>query len=390
MRTYGLRFQNIAVFVLAALVLIVSGAVQAQEEAPPAAGDQRTTALQAIAIDFDTGAVLYEKDADKQMPTASMSKVLTMYMVFEALKAERLKLDQELLVSEKAWRTQGSKMWVPIHGNVKVEDLIRGVIVQSGNDATVVLAEALAGSEEAFSAAMTKKAHELGMKNSNFKNASGWPDPEHYSTPRDMAIMAQALIRDFPDYYHYYAEKDFTYNNIKQGNRNPLLYRGIGADGVKTGHTEEAGYGLIASGMQDGRRVVAVLTGMKSMQERADESAKLLQWALGSFKNVTIFKEPREIEKIPVMWGTAENVGVRVTESVAVTLPKMEAENVSVDISYKTPLIAPLKEGDNVGTVIVKIAGREDVTLPLVTTAAVPEAGFFARMSQKLALLTGG
>lgn len=390
MRTYGLRFQNIAVFVLAALVLIVSGAVQAQEEAPPAAGDQRTTALQAIAIDFDTGAVLYEKDADKQMPTASMSKVLTMYMVFEALKAERLKLDQELLVSEKAWRTQGSKMWVPIHGNVKVEDLIRGVIVQSGNDATVVLAEALAGSEEAFSATMTKKAHELGMKNSNFKNASGWPDPEHYSTPRDMAIMAQALIRDFPDYYHYYAEKDFTYNNIKQGNRNPLLYRGIGADGVKTGHTEEAGYGLIASGMQDGRRVVAVLTGMKSMQERADESAKLLQWALGSFKNVTIFKEPREIEKIPVMWGTAENVGVRVTESVAVTLPKMEAENVSVDISYKTPLIAPLKEGDNVGTVIVKIAGREDVTLPLVTTAAVPEAGFFARMSQKLALLTGG
>lgn len=388
--SHDLRLQILAAFILAALVLIVSGAVHAQEAAPSPAGDQQTTALQAIAIDFDTGAVLYEKDADKQMPTASMSKVLTMYMVFDALKAERLKLDQELLVSEKAWRTQGSKMWVPIHGNVKVEDLIRGVIVQSGNDATVVFAEALAGSEEAFAIAMTKKAHELGMKNSNFKNASGWPDPEHYSTPRDMAIMAQALIRDFPEYYHYYAEKDFTYNNIKQGNRNPLLYRGIGADGVKTGHTEEAGYGLIASGMQDGRRAVAVLTGMKSMQERADESAKLLQWALGSFKNVTVFKEQREIERIPVVWGSADTVGVRAGKSMAVTLPKMDAGNVSVDISYKSPLIAPLKEGDNVGTVTVKIAGREDVSIPLVTTAAVPESGFFARMRQKLALLTGG
>lgn len=388
--SHDLRLQILAAFILAALVLIVSGAVHAQEAAPSPAGDQQTTALQAIAIDFDTGAVLYEKDADKQMPTASMSKVLTMYMVFDALKAERLKLDQELLVSEKAWRTQGSKMWVPIHGNVKVEDLIRGVIVQSGNDATVVFAEALAGSEEAFAIAMTKKAHELGMKNSNFKNASGWPDPEHYSTPRDMAIMAQALIRDFPEYYHYYAEKDFTYNNIKQGNRNPLLYRGIGADGVKTGHTEEAGYGLIASGTQDGRRAVAVLTGMKSMQERADESAKLLQWAFGSFKNVTVFKEQREIERIPVLWGASETVGVRAGKSMAVTLPKMDAGNVSVDISYKTPLIAPLKEGDNVGTVTVKIAGREDVSIPLVTTAAVPESGFFARMGQKLALLTGG
>ncbi len=388
--SYNLRLQILAAFILAALVLIVSGAVHAQEAAPSSAGDQQTTALQAIAIDFDTGAVLYEKDADKRMPTASMSKVLTMYMVFDALKAERLKLDQELLVSEKAWRTQGSKMWVPIHGNVKVEDLIRGVIVQSGNDATVVFAEALAGSEEAFAIAMTKKAHELGMKNSNFKNASGWPDPEHYSTPRDMAIMAQALIRDFPEYYHYYAEKDFTYNNIKQGNRNPLLYRGIGADGVKTGHTEEAGYGLVASGMQDGRRAVAVLTGMKSMQERADESAKLLQWALGSFKNVTVFKEQREIERIPVVWGVAETVGVRAEKSMAVTLPKMDAGNVSVDISYKTPLIAPLKEGDNVGTVTVKIAGREDVSIPLVTMAEVPQAGFFARLMQKLHLLVNG
>lgn len=392
MKIFAPRSRKRLFTVLATLIFIGSASARAQQAAAPSgsAGDFQTSAKQAIALDFDTGAVLYAKDADLQIPTASMSKVLTMYLVFEALKGGRLKLEDELLVSEKAWRTQGSKMWVPIHGKVTVEDLVRGVIIQSGNDATVVLAEALAGSEEAFAKALSKKAQELGMTNSNFMNASGWPDPEHYSTPRDMAIMALSLIRDFPDYYHYYSEKEFTYNNIKQGNRNPLLYRNIGADGVKTGHTEEAGYGLIASGMQDGRRVVAVLTGMKSQQERADESAKLLQWALGSFRNVTVFKEQREVEKVPVVWGMTKEVGIRPAESMSVTMPKMEAENVTVDISYKMPLIAPIKEGETVGTVTVRVAGYEDVTIPLVAMASVPEAGFFGRMMQKLSMLVSG
>lgn len=381
-------FRKLAVQFVAGFVLV--GLIAGHDAFAQEVSAAQTSAKQAVVLDFDTGAVLYEKDPDLKMPTASMSKVLTMYMVFEALKKERLKLDDELLVSEKAWRTQGSKMWVPINEKVKVEDLIRGVIIQSGNDATVVLAEALAGSEEAFAEAMNKKAAELGMKNSHFMNASGWPDPEHYSTPRDMAIMALGLIRDFPEYYHYYGEKDFTYNNIKQGNRNPLLYRNIGADGVKTGHTEEAGYGLIASGVQDGRRVVSVLTGMKSMQERADESARMLQWGLGSFKNVSIFKEPREIEKISVAWGEKREVGVRAAQAMKVTLPKMDAGDVLVDISYKTPLIAPIEAGQEVGKVTVRIAGREDVVFPLVAMEAVAEVGFFGRIMQKIERLTEG
>jgi serine-type D-Ala-D-Ala carboxypeptidase (penicillin-binding protein 5/6) len=224
-----------------------------------------TVAREAYIIDAETGQVLFEKNADQKMPTSSMSKTMTMYMVFEALKNGKLTLDQELPVSETAWRMQGSKMFVPLGQMVKVEDLIRGVIVQSGNDATIVLAEGLAGSEGEFAAAMNRKAKELGMINSNFMNASGWPDENHYSTCHDLAILAIALIRDFPDYYKYYAEKEFTYNNIKQGNRNPLLYKNIGADGIKTGHTESAGYGLMASGVRDGRRVVMVLNGMASM-----------------------------------------------------------------------------------------------------------------------------
>lgn len=350
----------------------------------------QTAAKQAYVMDFDTGAVLYEKDADTQMPTASMSKVMTMYLVFDALKAGRLKLEDELLVSQRAWETQGSKMWVPINEKVKVEDLIRGVIIQSGNDATIVLAEALAGSEDAFALAMTKKAKELGMEKSNFKNASGWPDPEHYSTPRDLAIMAQSLIKDFPEYYKYYSEKEFTYHDIKQGNRNPLLYRNIGVDGVKTGHTDEAGYGLIASGTQDGRRIVAVLSGMKDQQERADESARIVQWALGSFANISLFKEKREIERIPVMMGEGDSVGIAVAESINVTVPKMDRESATVEISYQSPLIAPVKEGQNVGQATIKIPGVKDTVVPLVTLGAVEEAGFFGKIMQKAKILLGG
>lgn len=372
-------------FITAVLMVILF-----QITLPSYAQDYVTSAEQAIAIDFDTGAVLFEKDADKQIPTASMSKVLSIYLVFEALKAGRLKLDSELLVSEKAWKMKGSKMWVPINEKVKVEDLIRGVVIQSGNDATIVLAEGLAGSEEAFATALNKKAKELGMNYSHFTNASGWPDPEHYSTPRDLALMAGSLIRDFPEYYHYYSEKEFTYHDIKQGNRNPLLYRNIGADGVKTGHTEEAGYGLIASGVQDERRVVAVLTGMKSMQERADESANLLQWALSSFKNVKIFSEQKEIERVPVVWGTVDTVGLRVAQTLVVSMPKMESGNFSVEISYKTPLIAPLEEGQNIGTATVRIAGREDLSVPLLTVSSVPKADFMSLMLQKLRMMISG
>src|SRR5690606_24953816 len=251
---------------------------------PLSARALETPAREAILIDVDTRTVLFEKNSQARMPTSSMSKVLTAYLVFEAIKDGRIKLDDTLPVSEKAWRMQGSKMFVPIGEQVKVEDLLRGVIVQSGNDATVVLAEGISGTEEAFADLMNITAKKIGMNNSHFMNASGWPDPNHYSTAYDLALLAYHMITEHSDYYHYYSEKEFTFNKIKQGNRNPLLYRNIGADGIKTGHTEEAGYGLMASAVQGGRRLILVVNGLESMQQRADESARLLSWGFQNFK----------------------------------------------------------------------------------------------------------
>ena len=254
------------------LCLILPFAAEAEGVSQP-----ETLAKEAVIIDFETGAVLYDKNADIKTPTSSMSKVMTAMVVFDAIRSGKLSLEQTLPVSEKAWRSEGSKMFVALNSQVKVEDLIRGMIIQSGNDACVVLAEGVAGSEENFTELLNAKAKEIGMSGSHFMNSSGWPDPEHYSTVRDLAAMAKYLITNYPDEYKYYSEKEFTYNNIKQGNRNPLLYKNMGADGVKTGHTDDGGYGLIGSAVREGRRVIMVLNGTASMQERADEASKLVE-----------------------------------------------------------------------------------------------------------------
>lgn len=338
----------------------------------------QTTAKQAIILDYQTGTVLFEKNADEKMPTSSMSKVMTAYVVFDAIKKGQLSLDQELTVSEKAWRMQGSKMFVDVGKTAKVEDLIRGVIVQSGNDATIVLAEGIAGSEEAFAAMMNKKAQELGMKNSHFMNASGWPDPEHYSTARDLSILASALIRDFPDQYKYYSELEFTYNKIKQGNRNPLLYKNMGADGVKTGHTESAGYGLIGAGVYQGRRVVMVLNGFESANVRANESANLLGWGMKNFENRALFKAGQPVEKAAVVLGTKENVSMVLKEDVLLTLPRSLGNNYKVSVSYKEPLEAPVKAGQEIGSMTIDIPQTGTITAPLYAAQDVDRLGFFA------------
>jgi D-alanyl-D-alanine carboxypeptidase (penicillin-binding protein 5/6) len=250
----------------------------AQAVIPP-----QTAAKQAILVDAQTGAVLFAKNADERMPTSSMVKVMTIYLTFEGLKQNKLQMDDALPVSSYAWKQEGSRMFVNPGDHVRVEDLIRGVVIQSGNDASVVLAEALGGSEASFAERMNAKAKELGMANSHFMNATGMPDPNHYSTARDLAALAIAVIRDYPEYYHYFSELDFTYNKIKQGNRNPLLYRNIGVDGIKTGHTESGGFGLIASSLREGRRLILVVNGLESMQSRADEPAALLEWGYREF-----------------------------------------------------------------------------------------------------------
>lgn len=364
---------------LLTLFLTVIGSVSAFAFEPPT-----TLAKQAFIMDFDSGTTLFDKGADEKMPTSSMSKVLTMIVVFDAIKAGKLSLDQTLPVSEKAWRMQGSKMFVDLNSQIKVEDLIQGVIVQSGNDACIVLAEGLAGSEENFAAMMNEKAREIGMTNSHFMNASGWPDPDHYSTPHDLAKMASYLIKNDGEYYKYYSQKEFTYNNITQGNRNPLLYANLGADGIKTGHTEAAGYGLIGSAVRNGRRVIMVINGTSSMQERADESKKLIEWSLVSFKNVNVAKKGQVYAEAPVILGQAKSVPLTVKDDLSMTLPFADAKAVKMQATYPAPVKAPVKAGDIVGKLSIQVGALPATEVDLIASADVEKAPFFKQAMEKL------
>ena len=348
--------------------------------APVQAATLDTIARQAILVDATTNTVLFEKSADQKMPTSSMSKVMTAYMVFEALREKRLTLEDTLPVSEHAWRTQGSKMFVELGARIKVEDLIRGMIIQSGNDASIVLAEGLGGSEEAFAKKMTERAHALGMKDSSFANATGWPDDNHYSTCRDLATLARALILTFPEYYHYDAEREFTYHGIKQGNRNPLLYRNMGVDGLKTGHTEIAGYGLIASAQRDGRRLILVINGLPSMQARADEPARIIEWGFREFSSYALLKPGETVDTLPVWLGQAPKVTAVTGDGLTVTMAQEERRGLKVTMQAQVPLPAPIVKGQTVGKLVITAPGFATREVPLLAAEDVARLGFFGRL----------
>jgi serine-type D-Ala-D-Ala carboxypeptidase (penicillin-binding protein 5/6) len=363
----------------------------------PAAAERPTfdtTARNAIVVDFQTGAVLLDKNADQRMPTASMSKIMTAYVVYTYLRDDKVKLDDRLPVSEHAWRTglggDQSRMFVPYPGEVKVEDLLRGMIVQSGNDACVVLAEGLAGSESAFVDKMNETAEKLGLTNSHFATVHGLPSPDHYMSARDLATLSRRLILDFPQYYHYEAEKDFTYNGIKQGNRNPLLYKDLGADGIKTGHTEEAGYGLVGSTVRGGRRVIFVLAGMKSMKERASESDRIAGWAYREFNDYTIAKAGEPIDDAPVWLGAQAKVPVAAATEVTVTLPRSARRSMKVTAEYDHAVKAPIAKGQEVGKLMVTAADSDPVEVPLVATQAVDRLDAFSRVGAAAGYLLWG
>ena len=341
-------------------------------------GSVDTAAKWAYIQDFETGATLLEKHADEEMPPSSMTKLMTVYIVYDRLKQGRLKLEDELPVTEKAWRTQGSKTFVQIGTSVKVEDLIRGVIVQSGNDAAIVLAEAIAGSEEQFAEQMNAKAKELGLTHSFFKNCTGWPDPEQHMSCRDIATLAARFIQDFPEYYHYDAEKSFRYNGIEQGNRNPMVQKGT-ADGLKTGHTDAGGYGLVASSLRNGRRVILVLNGMTSMHERAEEAERLMDWAFFNFEDVTLFAAGDVVESVPVWLGTTRTVPLVAGHNVVVTMPRNWRQKASVKVSYASPLAAPVAKGDSLGKLTVTGDGVPNLSVPLMAAADVPLLGLPGR-----------
>ena len=341
-------------------------------------GPLDTAAHYAVIIDYNTGATLLDKDADVAMTPSSMTKLMTAYIVYGMLKAGRLKLDQDLPVSERAWRMGGSKMFVQVGTQVKVEDLIRGMIVQSGNDACIVLAEGIAGSEEQFVELMNAKARELGLTKSTFRNPTGWPDPEHKMSARDIATLARRLIQDFPEYYRYDSEKSFKYNNIDQENRNPLVQKGL-ADGLKTGHTEEAGYGLVVSAIRNGRRVIVVLNGLTSMHQRGEESERLLEWAFREFEDVTLFTAGDVVDQAKVWLGAESSVPLVGGRDLAVTMPRNWRTKAKVTLEYESPIRAPVVRGTTLGRLMVSGEGVPDVSVPLLAGADVARLGLPGR-----------
>ena len=353
-------------------------------------GPLDTAARWAVIVDYNTGATLLDKDADVPMPPSSMTKLMTAYIVYGLVKAGRLSLTQELPVSERAWRMGGSKMFVQLGTQVKVEDLIRGMIVQSGNDACIVLAEGIAGSEEQFVELMNQKAKDLGLSNSAFRNTTGWPDPEHRMSARDIATLARRIIQDFPEFYKYDAEKSFKYNNIEQENRNPLVQKGL-ADGLKTGHTDDGGYGLVASSLRAGRRIILVVNGLGTMHQRGEESERLLEWAFREFEDVTLFTAGDTVEQAPVWLGAEPTVPLVGGRELSVSMPRNWRSKARIAIEYQSPIPAPIVRGTTLGRLSVSGEGVPEMSVPLLAGADVPRLGLPGRALAVLShYVTGG
>ena len=339
-----------------------------------------TEAREAVLVDAESGRVLFEKNADELMPPSSMTKIMTLYLVFERLADGRLTMEDTLPVSERAWRKGGSKMFVEVGDRVSIENLLRGIIIQSGNDACIVVAEGLSGTEDAFAREMTKRGREIGLTSSTFKNSTGWPDPEHRMTARDLNLLALRTILDFPQYYHYFVETTFTWSDITQSNRNPLLYKNMGADGLKTGHTQEAGYGLTASAVRDGRRLVLVVNGLPSERARSEESERLIEWGFREFSNYELFSAGEEVDRAEVWLGAEESVPLTLAEPVVVTLSHREHEEMTVSVLYDTPVPAPVAEGQELAVLRISAPGMDPIEYPLYAATNVEKVGPFGRM----------
>jgi D-alanyl-D-alanine carboxypeptidase (penicillin-binding protein 5/6) len=368
---------------LASLLLAVTAlATSAQTPQPPV-----IAARNYVLLDMTSGQVLAEKDADAQTDMASLTKLMTAYVVFGALRDKKLTLEQTLPVSKRAWdeRKGGtSVMFIDTTMTPKVDELLQGMIVQSGNDASVVLAEGVGGSVETFVDMMNRQAQAFGLKNTQFKNVTGLTEPGHHSTARDISTIAARLIRDFPEHYRYYSQRDYTYNNIKQENRNLLLRRDATVDGLKTGYTEAAGYCLVTSASRDlpngKRRLVSVVMGTASMEARATESQKLLNWGYAAWDAVRLFEAGKPVVTPEVWKGAAKQAQLGAAGAVYVTVPKGEGDKLQTKVERTDPLVAPLAKGQRVGTLKVSTAaGAPLAEVPLQVLEAVPEAGIFGR-----------
>jgi D-alanyl-D-alanine carboxypeptidase (penicillin-binding protein 5/6) len=343
-----------------------------------------------LLIDFNSDSILVENNADLRVEPASITKLMTAYVVFSELDQGNITLEETVAISEKAWRTGGSRMFIEPNMQVTVEDLIRGMVIQSGNDASVALAEHVAGSEEAFAGLMNHYSELLGMGSTNFTNSTGLPGPEHYTTARDIAILSAATIRDFPDYYPWYSEKEFTFNNIRQHNRNTLLWRDPAIDGLKTGHTEAAGYCLAASAKRDGMRLISAVMGSSSESSRASETQTLLNYGFRFFETVQLYEAGQELAPARVWKGMTEEVMVGLTDPVFVTIPRGRYDDLEAQVQIEPQLSAPLEAGTVVGTINVQLGEELVASRQLVTMSMVEEAGFFGSTWDSLKLWMSG
>lgn len=343
-------------------------------------GPLDTAARQAIVLDFDSGAVLLEKNPDERMTPSSMSKLMTVYVAFDMLKQGRLKLEQEMPVSERAWRMGGSKMFVQVGSTVKVADLLQGVIVQSGNDACVVLAEGISGSETQFAELLNDYARRIGLTGSTFKNSNGWPEPEHKMTARDLATLARRIIADFPEDYRYFNERSFTWNNITQENRNPMLARVAGADGLKTGHTAEAGFGLVGSAARGGQRLIVVLNGLPTMRARSEESARMVEWGFREFERVVLYKAGERVDEAPVYLGAAAKVPLVPATDIILVVPRQARKGMQAKAVFDAPVAAPVTKGQEIGRLEIAGTGVPPVSFPLGAANDVAKLGVLSRI----------
>ena len=366
------------------LVLIIPLSVFAQSvpiPAPPQLGSESY-----MLIDFLTGQVIVESSPDEILEPASLTKLMTAYAAFKALEQGQINLDDQVYVSEKAWRTDGSRMFIEVGTYVSVEDLFRGMIIQSGNDASVALSEHVAGSEEAFAGLMNQHAQLLGMNSSSFRNSTGLPSVDHYTTARDTAVLTRAIIAEFPSYYSWYSERDFTYNDITQQNRNSLLWRDSSVDGLKTGYTDAAGYCLVTSAQRSDMRLISVVMGADSPEARATDSQALLNYGFRFYETHKLYTKGEEVTTSRVWKGDPESVSMGVTEDLFLTMPRGSYDSLSALIDVKPELMAPLQMNSPVGYIRVSLDGEQVSEVPLVTLHDVPDAGLWVQLKDQIML----
>lgn len=350
--------------------------------APPA-----LSASSYIIADADSNRIITEKEADTPMEPASLTKIMSGYLVFQALDEGLISLQDKVLISQKAYKMEGSRMFIEARSLVPVEDLIQGMIIQSGNDATVALAEHIAGTEEAFTEMMNSEAKELGMKHTHYMNSTGLPDPNHYSTAHDILILTRALIKDFPKYYKWYSQKSYTWAGIKQSNRNKLLWRDKRVDGVKTGHTQSAGFCLVASAKEKGMRLISVVMGTNDKNARIRQSQALLNYAFRYYETRKLYKKNDKLVETKLWKGAESSLPLGVSEDIIVTYPKGQGEKLKAQIDRPKLLEAPVNAGDPMGQLTISLDGKPLKQIPLVALKSIPEGGFLTRMTDSVLLL---